>query len=386
LGKLAGKQVGNFNQSQQEGQFTLTALVPANFFASLRSMRKCVYLLLTCVGLSLSAAELKINFSDYHEGEAPRGFRNAVTGEGKPGEWKVVLDETASAFQSLTEAKPTARHAVLAQLSRDATDEHFPLFIFENELFADFTLTVRIKTVEGKVEQMAGVAFRIQNETNYYVVRASSLGNTFKFYKILNGQRGIPVGPEIPIPSGVWHDLAVEAQGDQIRCSLDGKELISLRDKANPLLNGKIGFWTKSDSVSYFADPKIIYKPHVPPAQALVEEVLKTYPRLMDVKLYVLEENKKDLRLLASREKENGPAADKSAEDVIRKGTTYYGKDKTAVSVIMPLRDRNGDPMAAVRVVMKSFPGQTDQNALARAQPIVKGLQSRVLSLQDLVD
>jgi hypothetical protein len=350
-------------------------------------MRKCVYLWLACIGLSLHAAELKIDFSESREGEVPPDFRSTVMGEGKPGEWKIVLDETPSAFQPLTpEAKPTARHAVLAQLSRDATDEHFPLFIFDKETFADFTLTARIKTVSGKVEQMAGIAFRVQNETNYYVVRASSLGNTFKFYKVLNGQRGVPVGPEISIPTNVWHDLTVEAQGDQIRCLLDGKELISLRDKANPLLSGKIGFWTKSDSVSYFADPKVIYKPHTPPAQALVEETLKTYPRLMDVKLYVLEENKNDLRIVASKGKENGPVADKSAEDVIRHGTTYYGKDKVAVSVIMPLRDRNGEPMAAVRVVMKPFPGQTDQNALARALPIVKGMQTRAQSLQDLID
>jgi hypothetical protein len=350
-------------------------------------MRKSVFCLLACAGLSLSAAELKINLGEYHEGETPAGFRSTVTGEGKPGAWIIVLDEIPSAFQTLSsEAKPTARHAVLAQTSTDTTDEHFPLFIFEKEVFADFTLTTRIKTVSGTVEQMAGIAFRIQNETNYYVVRASSLGNTFKFYKVLNGQRGIPVGPEIPVPAGVWHDLTVEAQGDQIRCLLDGKELISLRDKANPLLSGKIGFWTKSDSVSYFADTKITYKPHVPPAQALVEETLKTYPRLVDLKVYVLEDNKSELRLLASKDKENGPRADKSAEDVIRQGTTYYGKDKVAVSVIMPLRDRNGEPMAAVRVVMKSFSGQTEQNALARAQPIVKSMQSRVQSLQDLVD
>ena len=30
----------------------------------------------------------------------------------------------------------------------------------------DFTLTTRFKTVKGVVEQMAGIAFRIQNETN----------------------------------------------------------------------------------------------------------------------------------------------------------------------------------------------------------------------------
>jgi len=53
--------------------------------------------------------------------------------------------------------------------------------------------------------------------------------------------------------------------------------------------------------------------------------------------------------------------------------------------VVMPLRDRNGDPVAAVRVIMKTFAGQTEQNAVARALPVIREMQRRVASLQDLV-
>jgi hypothetical protein len=52
----------------------------------------------------------------------------------------------------------------------------------------------------------------------------------------------------------------------------------------------------------------------------------------------------------------------------------------------MPLRDKNGDAMAAVRVVMKSFPGQTEENAIVRATPIVKEIQARANALDDLLD
>ena len=97
-----------------------------------------------------------------------------------------------------TGAPVVARKAVLAQLAQDPTDEHFPLLIYEGETITDFTLTTRFKTVNGVVEQMAGIAFRIQNETNYYVVRASSLGNNVRFYKVVNGQRGPLIGPARP--------------------------------------------------------------------------------------------------------------------------------------------------------------------------------------------
>ena len=52
----------------------------------------------------------------------------------------------------------------------------------------------------------------------------------------------------------------------------------------------------------------------------------------------------------------------------------------------MPLRDRNGDIIAAARVVMQTFAGQTEENAIVRATPFVKEIQARVTSLQDLVD
>src|SRR5438552_5441483 len=258
---------------------------------------------LTLLSLPMAAAERKFDFSEVRTGQTPPGFRSVVTGQGKPGDWKVILDETPSALPPLTPQEPAvARKAVLAQLAQDPTDEHFSLLVFEEEIFGDFTLTTRFKTVRGLTEQMAGMAFRIQNETNYYVVRASSLGNTFRFYKVLNGERGPLAGPETPVPSGVWQDLTIECKGNQVRCLLNGKELITVEDKVNPLTSGKIGFWTKSDSVSYFADTKIVYTPREPPAQTMLREFAKTYPRLLDLKLYVTGKQPQTPRLVAGKD------------------------------------------------------------------------------------
>jgi hypothetical protein len=90
-------------------------------------------------------------------------------------------------------------------------------------------------------------------------------------------------------------------------------------------------------------------------------------------------------RLVASKEeKEVGKLGGKTEQDVIARGTTYYGKDRNSVSVTMPLRDRNGEAIAAALVVMKTFAGQTQENALERALPIVKDIQGQIQSLQEL--
>ena len=83
-------------------------------------------------------------------------------------------------------------------------------------------------------------------------------------------------------------------------------------------------------------------------------------------------------------EKEVGMAGGKAEEDTITQGQIYYGKGKKSVSVVMPLRDHNGDPVAAVRLAMESFMGQTEQNALARAMPIVREMQARIHTLEEL--
>jgi hypothetical protein len=344
--------------------------------------------LLLAVGLSAAAgAERTFDFSQTREGETPPGFHSAVTGVGKPGTWKVVMDDVPSLLPALSPQAPkTSKRAVLAQLSQDMADEHFPLLIFEEETFGDFTLTTRFKTVSGIAEQMAGIAFRIQNETNYYVVRASSLGNNFRFYKVVNGERGTIIGPETPVPAGVWHDLQIECKGNQIRCLLDGRELIpTLTDSS--FSSGKVGFWTKSDSVSYFANTRIVYVPRVVPAQALAQRFAKKYSRLLGLEIFAEDAVGRSTRLVGSKDEAGlGRPGGKVERDVISQGMTFYGKEKGQVSVVMPLRDRNGEPIAAVRIVMKPHVGQTEENAIARAAPIVKEIQSQVRSSKDLVD
>ena len=57
-----------------------------------------------------------------------------------------------------------------------------------------------------------------------------------------------------------------------------------------------------------------------------------------------------------------------------------------SVVVTLPLHDRNGDRVAAARVVMRSFAGQTEQNAIVRAMPIIKQMQGRIQNAKDLAE
>ena len=321
-------------------------------------------------------------------GQTPLGFKNTLSGQGQPGDWKIILDEGPSLLPPISAQSPVAkRQPVLAQLARDKTDEHFPLLIYQEQEFDDFTLSTRFKLVDGETEQMAGLAFRIKDERNYYYVRASGLGGTFNFFKIVDGVRSPPIGAKVQVPKGVWHKLTVQCRGSEIRALLNDQELIPpLGDKS--FASGKVGLWTKSDSVSHFSNLQVIYQPKVIYAQRLVRQVLDEYPRLLGLRLSApAKGNTNEISLIASGDpKDLGQPASPEARDVIARGIPYCGKSPSRVTVILPLRDRNGDPMAAVTVIMKGFPGQTEKNALSRALPVVQQMQSRVRRLEELYD
>jgi len=353
----------------------------------MRSLLTWVGLVSAAGVLAAAAAERKFDFSEAVDGRPPAAFRSTVSGTGKPGDWRIILDEVPSLLPPITPGVAShARRPVLAQLSQDPADEHYPLLVLEDEVFADFTLTTRFKLVGGTNEQMAGIAFRIQDEKNYYYVRASGLGGTFYFFKFVKGELIGPIGSKAAIAPGVWHDLGVECHGSEITCSLDGKPVIpKLLDTT--FTKGKIGFWTKSDSVSYFAATRMEYKPVIAPVQTAVADTLKKYSLLLGLKLYVAGPSPQSTRVVAAKDRaEIGQAGGTSELGTLTHGTIYYGKEQDAVSVVMPLRDRNGEITAALRLRMRSFAGQTEQNALGRAQPIAKHLETRLLGLKDLVD
>ena len=339
-------------------------------------------------GFFASAAEIKINFSDYAAGQTPTNFFSALAGEGRPGDWKIIMDEMPSAFAPLSPqaaASPVKNErAVLAQLSREQIDGHFPMLIYLGATFKDFKLTTRFKIIGGVMEQMAGIVFRFQNESNFYVVRASALGRNLRFYKVVNGQFADPSAPlSLNISTNVWHTLTVQCEGNQINCALDNAVLPSIQTPET-FASGKIGFWTKSDAVTYFGDTTIDYTPVIPPAQRLVQNILAEQSRLLDLRLYALDEKKSPRVIAAKDEKEIGKTGGDAEKKTIADGTIFFGRGKDDVTLTLPLRDRNGDIIAAVCVRLKSFPGETQDAALTRATMIVKEMQAQVLSRSDL--
>jgi hypothetical protein len=172
----------------------------------------------------------------------PAGFSFGRTGSGKEGRWVVVAAADAP-------SKPN----VLAQLDADPTDYRFPVAVVDASSFKDVRLSVSCKPISGKVDQGCGLVWRYKDANNYYLTRANALEDNVRLYSVKDGQRRQFASWSGKIASNVWHKLAVEARGDRFVVSLDDKKVMDATDSTFGDA-GKVGVWTKADSVIQFDD------------------------------------------------------------------------------------------------------------------------------------
>lgn len=192
-----------------------------------------------------------IRFDRAAKGGIPPGWVVAMTHAGGPPQWEIVRDNSAP--------HPPM---VLAQVSHDATAGRFPLAIWDRAMLRNGEVRVVFKAVAGNVDRAAGIVWRYKDPNNYYVVRANALENNVVLYKVERGVRlsiapqGLPsraYGVQHAVPSSQWITLRVTFRGNVFSVYLNGEHLFDARDQTFGEA-GRVGLWTKADSITYFAD------------------------------------------------------------------------------------------------------------------------------------
>ena len=207
-------------------------------------LRRSVFAMVPSIALTalLAFAQPKtFNFDADAAGKAPTGFTSYATGGGPAGKWVVTEMNDA----------PSGKHVVV-QTDADSTDTRFPVLIADGGEYADLDVSMKAKSISGKVDQGMGLVFRFRDAKSYYIVRANALEDNFRLYRMVDGKRLQFASANVKVPANQWHTIRVVAKGDHITCWFDGKQLIDAHDKT--YVTGKIGLWTKADSVIAFDD------------------------------------------------------------------------------------------------------------------------------------
>jgi hypothetical protein len=193
-----------------------------------------VLALITSLTTGIAFAET-VNFDDLKTGAPPPGWTASKTGKGDP-KWEVVADNSAP-------TKPN----VLKQ-SGEAT---YPVCFKNDTSIKDGYVEVKFKPISGKEDQAGGLVWRCKDSDNYYI--ANALEDNVTIYHTIKGKRFSFKNIETKVAPAVWHTLRVEFEGNKFAVTFDGKKVIEATDDSFPDA-GKVGLWTKADSVTLFDD------------------------------------------------------------------------------------------------------------------------------------
>ena len=200
-------------------------------------MKASVFTMIVTIMATVLAAAEKVSFDDMKAGMPPPGWTATQTGSGTA-KWSVEKDASAP-------SKPN----VLKQ-SGQAT---FPVCIKNVTNLKDGFVGVKFKPVAGKEDQAGGVIWRAKDPDNYYITRANALEGNVTIYHIIKGKRTEKKRTNMKVASGEWHTLRVDFSGAHFTVMFDGKKAIEW-DNDTFKNAGKVGVWTKADSVTLFDD------------------------------------------------------------------------------------------------------------------------------------
>ena len=331
--------------------------------------------LIVCGVLATIAGQaMTMDFENDAVGKSPAGFSFALTGQGRPGVWVVKGDDAAHGH-------------VLAQTDADTTDNRFPVAIYNDFAAKDVDIAMQFKAVSGHGDQGAGLVWRYRDQNNYYITRCNALEDNCTIYHVVNGRRVAFLNQNVKVASSAWHTLRLQATGDHFVVTYDGKNVLDARDGTFKDA-GKVGLWTKADSVIYFDDlqvrnlatPAAAAPPEKILAQRLVDELAKAHPELVRIGLHVTPLDQRDNIIIAS----NVPAKIGNKSDpedlaVMKTGRPIVLKEGENYDVTLALHDVAGTLIGALGLTLKPN-GSSQATVVQSAQTITKDFERRIPS------
>jgi hypothetical protein len=204
--------------------------------------------MLLCLMEGPAMADNTASFETGAVGATPKGWTATSTGKGDP-QWTIEQDPTAP-----------SKSKVIKQSGRAP----YPLLLKDDTNIRDGFIAVKFKAVAGSEDRAAGLVWRARDANDYYVVRANALEDNVVLYKTVNGVRSAldivgrkgGYGVDVSVPADRWLALRVEFKGNRFSVLYNGKQLFEVEDSTFSVA-GKVGLWTKADSVTLFDE--IIY-------------------------------------------------------------------------------------------------------------------------------
>lgn len=228
--------------------------------------RLSLSILLITAAASLFAASkpLVISLAKERAGRPPARFIPVV------GDWIIARDDSGKPVVQVDgrqwiKGQPSAGLAAKARTIYGARHEefidgvkayaYFPYSVAKD--VPDFTngeISMRFRLLGGQLDQCAGILFNLKSNGDYLAVRFNGKEDNLVLWTFKSGKRSfVKKGAhDVHLKYGEWHRMKIAVDGTQLRGYLDD-ELLLEYTLTEPV-SGKVGLWSKTDSVSQFDD------------------------------------------------------------------------------------------------------------------------------------
>ncbi|HVS00701.1 MAG TPA: hypothetical protein VMW27_29040 [Thermoanaerobaculia bacterium] len=208
-------------------------------------------------------AVVRVDLSGEKEGAEPTRFLSVV------GDWSITTDEGKKVLlvdgREWKKGQPAGGLADKARAIYGSRHEefidnvkafaYFPYAVAAGvDDFYDGEISMRFKLIGGALDQCAGILFNLKSNGDYLAVRFNGKEDNLVLWTFDKGKRSfVKKGvKDVHIPFKEWHTMKIAVHGTQLEGYLDGEKLLDYT-LAAPVA-GKVGVWSKTDSISEFAD------------------------------------------------------------------------------------------------------------------------------------
>lgn len=210
-----------------------------------------------------AAKPVRVDLAKEKVGGEPTRFLAVV------GDWSIVADERQKVLLvDGREWKKGQPAGGLADKARAIYGSRHEEFIDNVKAFAYFPyavatgiddfqngeISMRFKLAGGMLDQCAGILFNLKPNGDYLTVRFNGKEDNLVLWTFEKGKRSfVKKGVrDVHIPYNQWHTMKIAVHGTRLEGYLDGEKLLDYTLAAP--VSGKVGVWSKTDSVTEFGD------------------------------------------------------------------------------------------------------------------------------------
>jgi len=210
-----------------------------------------------------ASAAIHVDLAKEKEGGEPSRFLAVV------GDWSIVADHEKKVLlvdgRQWKRGQPAGGLADKARTIYGSRHEefidnvkafaYFPYAVAQDvDDFHDGEIAVRFQILGGGLDQCAGILFNLKPNGDYLAVRFNGKEDNLVLWTFDKGKRSFVKkgAKDVHIPYKEWHAIKIAVHGTQLEGWLDGEHLLDYTLAAP--VSGKVGVWSKTDSISEFAD------------------------------------------------------------------------------------------------------------------------------------